>query len=363
MSRLIRLTTRASGVSCDILVTAERLFQFLTQRIESLKSSGLTVITNTTVWKLYGRAFRMAAGERGLKYNVIILPDGEKHKDLATAQKIYNRLLSYKADRSSVLVGVGGGVVTDITGFAASTYMRGIRYINVPTTLLSQVDAAIGGKTGVDFSLIKNVVGTFYQPVFVYSNVRVLKTLPVRTFRAGMAEVIKYGAIKDKGLLSYIERHGDAIAAYDPDTLSNIVHESSAIKTAVVRKDEKETSGVRMLLNFGHTFGHAIESATHYGMPHGEAVGIGMIMAAKASQVLGVCTRDVPDGLERIIRRMQLPTSSKNIDMRLLSESLKYDKKGHAEEISLILLKDLGKPVIYKIKKQNLKKILTEVKV
>ncbi|MCL4468389.1 MAG: 3-dehydroquinate synthase, partial [Deltaproteobacteria bacterium] len=307
-------------------------------------------------------AIKSSFGRENLSYNVVILPDGEVYKNLKTMQKIYDKLLLYHADRRSILIGIGGGVVGDMTGFAASTYMRGIRYIQVPTTLLAQVDAAIGGKTGVDYSLVKNIVGTFYQPMLVYSNIHFLETLPHHIYRAGIAEVIKYGIIRDKNLFSYIQEHRSGILAQSPRSILKILYESSRIKAEFVEKDEKETSGIRMLLNFGHTFGHAIESSTQYRILHGEAVGIGMIIAAKISCVLDLCKKDVPEKIEQIIRDMKLPVSINNLDIQHLSKSINYDKKGEADKIALILLKDIGMPMVYKMDKKMLKKILMEVK-
>ncbi len=363
MNKSVRLQIHPSEFQYDILVTDEEPFASLVVRIRSLSYSNLILVTNTVVWKLYGSLVESSFKRKGLTYSLVILPDGEKQKNLKTIQKIYDRLLSYNADRGSILIGFGGGVIGDMTGFAASTYMRGIRYIQVPTTLLAQVDAAIGGKTAVDYALMKNIIGAFYQPVFVYSNVNLLKTLSERMYRAGIAEVIKYGIIQNKNLFLYVEKHKAEILDQSPNSLLKIVYDSSHIKVQFVEKDEKETSGIRMLLNFGHTFGHAIESVTQYKILHGEAVGMGMIIAAKISHLLKLCNNEVPEKIEQIVRDVKLPASLHNLDMQHLSKSINYDKKSKADKIKLILLKGIGMPVIYQIDKKILKKILTEVRI
>ncbi len=347
----------------DIAVTDEKPFISLFKKIQSLNHSTIMVITNTVVHGLYGKKIDSLFKDNNLKYGLISLPDGEKYKNLETVRKIYDRLISYHADRSSLLIAFGGGVVGDITGFTASTYMRGIKYIQAPTTLLAQVDAAIGGKTGVDHPYAKNIIGSFYQPHFVYSNINFLMTLSPRMYTSGLAEVIKYGAVNDEALLKYIEKHSADIIHYNAHLLLKIISDSSKIKLNIVQNDEKETSGIRMVLNFGHTFGHAIEVLSDYKILHGEAVGTGMIIASKLSHRLGLCNRDVPDRIEHLIREIKLPVSVKSLDINRLSKIINYDKKNKAGMINLILLKRIGVPVIYKMEKRMLKKILMEVKV
>ncbi len=361
MRKTVNLRLRSMPCRYSIAITDEPLFASLARIVSSLSPSSLFVITNTVVNRLYGKDMSSALEGAGLRYRSIVLPDGERQKSLDTARRIYGRLLTYRADRNSVLVGFGGGVVGDVTGFVSSTYMRGIRFIQVPTTLLAQVDAAIGGKTGVDYSFIKNVVGTFHQPAFVYSNIGLLRTLPARTYRAGIAEAIKYGAIRDRRLFSYIEGHRDDVLHHAPGALMSIVFGSSRIKAAFVEADERETAGTRTLLNFGHTFAHAIESSTRYRVLHGEAVGLGMIMAAQLSHRLGLCTENVPERIKHAVRSVGLPTSPGGTSMQGLSKSMDYDKKGGVDTINMVLLKDIGMPLVYRMDKRLLKKTLTEV--
>ena len=359
MNRLVRLKLRSAEYRYDIRINDERLLQSLMIELASLRYSNLFIVTNTVVWKLYGPRITASFKKAGIAYHVVLLPDGEAYKNLKTVQKIYDALLLYHVDRRSILIGIDGGVVGDMTGFDASTYMRGIRYIQVLTTLLVQIDAAIGGKTGVDYALVKNIVGTFYQPLIVYSNIHFLETLSHRIYRAGIAEVIKYGIIQEKSLFSHVQKHRAGILAQTPQTMPKIVYGSSRIKTEFVEKDEKETSGIRMLLNFGHT----IERATQYRTLHGEAVGIGMIIAARISCVLDLYKKDVPQKIEQVIRDRALPVSVNNLDIQHLSKSINYDKKGKADKIALILLKDIRMPVVYKMDKKMFKKILMEVKI
>jgi len=247
---------------------------------DNLKSFDLSpkiaIVSNPTVFSLYGKTVLNAIKKARFDAVTVIIPDGETYKDLMWLQHIYKELLTHKLDRSSALIALGGGVVGDITGFAASTYMRGISYIQIPTTLLAQVDSSVGGKTGVNHKLGKNMIGTFWQPRLVWIDVDTLKTLPKKELVAGIAEVIKYGVIYDEALFHTLEAKKDKILNLDRKVLVHIIKRSCEIKADVVSKDERE-SGLRSILNFGHTIGHAIETATDYKKYlHGEAVALGM---------------------------------------------------------------------------------------
>lgn len=363
MMKRIGLNIASAQTICEILVTDEDLLISLIRKIKTLQYTRLVLVTNTVVWRLYGSQVASRFRKERIEYHTVVLPDGERYKNLKTLQNIFDALLACHADRGSLLVALGGGVIGDMTGFAAATYMRGIRYIQVPTTLLAQVDAAIGGKTGVDYASMKNMVGAFYQPVFIYSNVGFFKTLPDRIFNAGLAEVIKYGAIRDKDLFAYFGSHRHDILTKAPQSLLKIVGDSSRIKARFVEEDEKEVSGIRMLLNFGHTFGHALESLTQYKILHGEAVGIGMIVAARISRYLTLCKTDVPDQVESMVRGVGLPVSLKGLNREDLSKVVEYDKKNKGMKMRLVLLKKVGVPVIYETDKRQLHKLLMEVKI
>ena len=274
------------------------------------KASAALVVSNTTVAPLYAAQLtRLLKGFYPVVH-LVALPDGEAHKTWATLQLIFDTLLENNCDRKTVLFALGGGVVGDMTGFAASSYMRGVPYVQVPTTLLAQVDSSVGGKTAINHPLGKNMIGAFYQPVRVVCDLDVLKTLPPRELSAGLAEIIKYGPIADLAFLGWIEQNLDALVAREPQALAYAIRRSCEIKADVVGQDERE-SGLRAILNFGHTFGHAIESGLGYGQwLHGEAVGCGMVMAVKLSQRLGLVDLAFVQRLTRLIERAGLPVAA-----------------------------------------------------
>lgn len=245
------------------------------------RATAAVIVSNTTVAPLYIALLRKALAVHYAKIYEVQLPDGEEHKNWQTLQRIFDVLLEQGCDRKTLLFALGGGVVGDMTGFAAASYMRGVPFVQVPTTLLSQVDSSVGGKTGINHPLGKNMVGAFYQPQRVICDLDVLVTLPAREFSAGLAEVIKYGPIADMDFFEWLERSMDDLVAHESDALAHAVRRSCEIKAAVVGQDERE-SGLRAILNFGHTFGHAIEAGMGYGVwLHGEGVGAGMVMAAE----------------------------------------------------------------------------------
>ncbi|MGQ9724754.1 MAG: 3-dehydroquinate synthase, partial [Tepidimonas sp.] len=251
------------------------------------RASTAVVVTNDTVGPLYAARLQAALAPHYSRVLQVVLPDGEAYKDWPTLNQIFDALLSQACDRQTVLFALGGGVIGDMTGFAAACYMRGVPFVQVPTTLLAQVDSSVGGKTAINHPLGKNMIGAFYQPVRVVCDLDTLATLPAREYSAGLAEVIKYGPIYDPAFLDWIEAHLELLRARDPAAVAHAVRRSCEIKAAVVGQDERE-SGLRAILNFGHTFGHAIEAGLGFGVwLHGEAVGCGMVMAATLSQQLG----------------------------------------------------------------------------
>ena len=248
-----------------------------------IRGSLIAIVTNTTVEPLYGERLRLALSPLGIRIETIVLPDGEAHKHWETLNVIYDRLLAVRADRKTTLIALGGGVVGDMTGFAAATFMRGIPFVQIPTTLLAQVDSSVGGKTGINHPLGKNMIGAFYQPQVVIADTAVLHTLPPRELAAGLAEVIKTAAVADDAFFDWVEMHIAALSACDEPLLAEAVRRSCEVKARVVAADERE-GGLRAILNFGHTFGHAIETGMGYGAwLHGEGVGCGMVMAADLS--------------------------------------------------------------------------------
>jgi len=307
--------------------------------------SRVMIVTNTTVKKLYLSRLRDALS--GFDTGSCVIPDGESFKNLDTFNNIITELLKNRFDRNCCLVALGGGVVGDITGFAAACYQRGVDFIQVPTTLLAQVDSSVGGKTAVNHELGKNMIGAFHQPRGVIADVGVLSSLPAREFSAGLAEVIKYGLIRDEEFFAWLEDNMDAVMARDAQALETIIERSCLNKAEVVAEDEKE-SGMRAILNLGHTFGHAIETALHYTYwLHGEAVGLGMVMAADLSARLSYLNDDDVERIRNLVERAglktRLPDRLRGANLR---EFMSVDKKVKAGRLTLILLQAIGRAEI-----------------
>ena len=308
------------------------------------------VVTNVTVAPLYADALRAALTHKYAQVHLVALPDGEEHKNWQTLNLIFDALLQHGCDRKTVLFALGGGVVGDMTGFAAASYMRGVPFVQVPTTLLAQVDSSVGGKTAINHPLGKNMIGAFYQPQLVVCDLATLDTLPARELSAGLAEVIKYGPIADMDFMGWLEDHMDDLLARDRAALAHAVRRSCEIKAWVVGQDERE-AGLRAILNFGHTFGHAIEAGMGYGAwLHGEAVGAGMVMAAELSRELGGVDAAFVERLTHLIRRAGLPTRGAVIDAddnagRYL-QLMRVDKKAEGGEIRFVVIDGPGRAVV-----------------
>ncbi len=305
-------------------------------------ASTALIVSNTTVAPIYGAQLETALKLRYARVLALALPDGEAHKDWLTLQLIFDALLENGCDRKTVLFALGGGVVGDMTGFAAASYMRGVPFVQVPTTLLAQVDSSVGGKTAINHPMGKNMIGAFYQPQLVVCDLDLLKTLPARELSAGLAEVIKYGPIADMAFFDWIETNLPALLASEPAALSHAVQRSCEIKAMVVGQDERE-QGLRAILNFGHTFGHAIESGLGYGQwLHGEGVGCGMVMAAHLSQRLGLVDAAFVSRLTQLVQRAGLPVKGPILDKtdnagRYL-QLMRGDKKSEAGDIRFVLI-------------------------
>ncbi len=306
-------------------------------------ASRIVVVTNDVVFPLYGAAVATAleASERPIVS--VVLPDGEAHKDWQHLNQIFDALLSNACDRKTLLVALGGGVIGDMVGFAAATYQRGVSFVQIPTTLLSQVDSSVGGKTGINHPLGKNMVGAFYQPKHVLIDTDVLRTLPDREYRAGLAEVIKYGIALDAAFFAWLETNIDALSARDSATLAYAIRRSCEIKAGIVANDEYETRGARALLNFGHTFGHAIETELGYGTwLHGEAVGCGMALATNFSAILGRLPEADRQRVLQLIQRAGLTTAMPAVAVERMLLHMARDKKNESGAIRLILLDGIG---------------------
>nr|WP_316643572.1 3-dehydroquinate synthase [uncultured Roseateles sp.] len=300
------------------------------------------IVSNVTVAPLYLARLQAALKPHYRRIEVLSLPDGEVYKDWTSLNLIIDALLSRGCDRKTVMFALGGGVIGDMTGFAAAVYMRGVPFVQVPTTLLAQVDSSVGGKTAINHPLGKNMVGAFYQPVRVIADLDTLDSLPARELSAGLAEVIKYGPIADADFLSWIELNLDALLARDKVALAHAVRRSCEIKALVVGQDERE-QGLRAILNFGHTFGHAIEAGLGYGeWLHGEAVGCGMVMASDLSVRLGLMPAEFLTRMKTLIGRAGLPLVGPRLGVQRYLELMRVDKKAESGEIRFVLIDALG---------------------
>ncbi|MGA8092827.1 MAG: 3-dehydroquinate synthase [Steroidobacteraceae bacterium] len=307
---------------------------------QHLRAHDLLVVSNTVVASLYLASLETSLRPR--RVVATILPDGESQKTLANVARILDVLVANRFGRDCAVVALGGGVVGDMAGFAAATYQRGVAFLQVPTTLLAQVDSSVGGKTGVNHPGGKNLIGAFHQPIAVVADTATLATLPPRELRAGLAEVIKYGLICDAGFFAWLEAHIDALLAGDAAALAHVIGRSCEIKAEIVGRDERE-QGDRALLNLGHTFGHALESATGYKeWLHGEAIGAGLVMAACMSRESGHLTSEDLDRVTRLVARAGLPTHVSNVRPDIAMEHMRIDKKVQAGRIRLVMLRGIG---------------------
>ncbi|OGQ17788.1 MAG: 3-dehydroquinate synthase [Deltaproteobacteria bacterium RIFCSPHIGHO2_02_FULL_60_17] len=315
---------------------------------EFLKEAGcgerVGVVTNPTVAGLYLKPFQEALSRTGFRVTSILVADGEEHKSLKSLAAVYDQLIRARFDRGSCVVALGGGVIGDLAGFAAATFLRGVAYVQVPTTLLAQVDSSVGGKTGVNHREGKNLIGAFYQPRAVVMDLAVLRTLPRREFLAGLAEVVKYGIIEDPALFALLEEKLERVIALEPDLLEEAVGASCAIKARVVEKDEREED-YRSVLNFGHTIGHALESLTAYEkFLHGEAIAIGMTQAASISVRQGLCDKESLRRIELLLRKAGLPTAIPSpFRAEELVKQMEVDKKSAGGKIKFVLCEGIGK--------------------
>lgn len=332
-----------------------RLGQLLSKKFQSSK---WVVVTNPTVNKLYGSKIRNELKNLG-KISTVLIPDGEQFKTLQTVEKIYQQFSKNKVDRKTPIIALGGGVVGDVAGFAAATYLRGIPLIQIPTTLLSQVDSSVGGKTGVDLSFGKNLVGAFYQPHLVWIDTKYLSTLPRREILGGAAEVIKYGAIRSPSLFALLEKRIEDFLKLDPLLTQKIIQECVQIKADVVEEDEKETKGVREILNFGHTLGHAIETLSNYKIyNHGEAISIGMVFAAELSEKLKLLDQSSSIRLKNLLQSANLPTEIPSYPLKKYLETMSHDKKMNAGKIRYVLLKKIGVTLVKELELKEVGKFL-----
>ncbi|MDP4092030.1 MAG: 3-dehydroquinate synthase [Bacillota bacterium] len=331
--------------------------------LESAKISGtIVVITDSNVDKFQCADLMSALESCKNPVYKYVIDAGEKSKNLMTIQKIYQYLMSLKLDRKATLVALGGGVVGDITGFAAATFLRGINFVQVPTTLLAQADSSVGGKVGVDFEGSKNIIGSFYQPKFVYINVNSLKTLPERELKAGLAEVVKHGIILDMEFFEYIDDNIDKIFKVNEDVMKYLTKVNCSIKAGIVEKDEKE-NGLREILNFGHTIGHAIESVMNFELLHGECIAIGFVGAFKLAGYMGMVNASELEKVISLLKKAGLPVRLEGLDVDRVYKQMFYDKKIKDNKLTFILPKSIGGVLQLIVDDEQLiKKVLGELR-
>lgn len=339
----------------NLLQNPDIFADFVTNKNKS-KNKKIMIVTNTTIEKIYLNTLQNTLAKITPKENIFatILPDGENYKNWETLQKIFDNLLANFFDRKSLIIALGGGVIGDMTGFAAACFQRGVDFLQIPTTLLSQVDSSVGGKTAINHPLGKNMIGAFHQPKAVFADIKTLQTLPKREISAGLAEILKYGFINDAPFLEFFTSENFAkIFDNNADVLSEIIYKSCQNKADIVAKDETESSdkNLRALLNFGHTFGHAIETHFGYGTYlHGEAVAIGAMMAAEFSQNLGFITPKEVAKIQTLLNQAKLPTAlDKKVNANDLYKLMFHDKKVQNGTLNFVLLKNLGEAFVYKL--------------
>ncbi|MCD6093464.1 MAG: 3-dehydroquinate synthase [Candidatus Omnitrophica bacterium] len=309
-------------------------------------SSKAVIITNPRVGRLYLKPIKESLLNKGFDVSAIIIPDGEKSKNYRQLIEIYRNLISARLDRRSLIIGLGGGVIGDISGFAAATFMRGIPYVQVPTSLLAQVDSSIGGKTAINLGGIKNIIGSFYQPKLVYTDISSLRTLPREELYNGLAEVIKYGVIKDERFFQYLEKNIEKVLELDTLCLEKIVFRCAQIKAEIVEEDERE-EGIRAILNYGHTLGHCFETITKFRYRHGQAISLGMIYISEIAQRLGILEKKDAERQKRLLQRGHLPVSlRKSFNPEEILTILEMDKKRRGGRQRFILPRKIGEVII-----------------
>jgi 3-dehydroquinate synthase len=321
-----RVKVEMGSRSYEILISSGLLGQAADILKKISSSKRLVIITNPTVEKLYGNSLKGSLSASGFDTALLTVPDGEAYKSLDIAGRLYTELTECFAERSTPILALGGGVIGDLAGFVASTYMRGVPFIQIPTTLLAQVDSSIGGKVAVDHGKLKNKIGTFYQPRIVISDTATLKTLPQKEFANGMAEVIKSAVIRDNAFFTFIKQNLHKIINQDNNVMEEVVSRSANIKASIVAQDETD-AGLRNILNFGHTIGHAIEVVSNLEIAHGQAVAIGMIIEAKIALKMGIFKDDELTAMENLVGDVGLPTQMPAIDRDLILQVIKHDKK------------------------------------
>ena len=340
-------TVHHSGGSYPVVAGWGLLDRLGDRLLELGVKSPAYIITDENVMRPYGRNAQWALQRAGIAAHIFIIPPGEPSKTFGLAQSIYEWLVGLKAERGQTIIAIGGGVVGDLAGFVAATFLRGIPFIQVPTSMAAMADASIGGKVAVNLPQAKNLVGAFYQPQAVLADVQALSTLGKRELSEGWAEAIKHGLILDAGLLDVFEEHAEALMNVEPEISTEVIRRSMAIKAEVVSQDERETLGIRILLNYGHTIGHALESSTEYGrFMHGEGVSIGMMGAAQMACDLGMISQELVDRQRDLLRRFNLPIKAAGVPVDDIRRAMALDKKVQSGTNRWVMLEDVGRAVV-----------------
>ena len=303
------------------------------------------VITDPNVKSRYGDALERSLAKNGFKVTTLVVPAGEDQKSLDNAVRLYEQLTDAYAERSTPIVALGGGVIGDLTGFVAATYLRGVPFVQLPTTLLAQVDSSVGGKVAVDHERLKNKIGAFHQPRLVIADTDTLKTLPKAELANGLAEAIKTAAVRGKEFFVYLEQNVEKLRALDISALEEAVYQCVSIKAEIVEKDERD-AGLRNILNFGHTIGHAIESVSHFGVRHGEAVAVGMVATARISNRMGLLSYSEVDRLITLVEKAGLPARMPDLDTSAILKAMRHDKKVESGQVRFVLLKEIGDVIV-----------------
>jgi 3-dehydroquinate synthase len=309
-------------------------------------SGRAVIIADATAGGLYADVLRRGLSVAGFTVTLFEIPPGEESKSLETAAVLYDKLTEALAERTTPVLALGGGVIGDLAGFVAATYRRGLPLVQVPTTLLAQVDSSIGGKTAVDYGKLKNTIGAFYQPVMVVTDIDTLKTLPEEELANGLAEVIKAAAARNAGLFKFLETNINKARELQPEVLENMIAEAARVKAEIVARDEREQKDIRVLLNFGHTVGHALEAVSGFSLRHGQAVALGMMAAARISRRMGLLEESEVERLERLIMAAGLPVTMPELDREVVMQAMRHDKKVRDDKIRFVLLKSVGNAFI-----------------
>lgn len=344
MHDILTINTKINTYSIKFISTFNQLYNNFDDI--NINNKDICIVSDENVSKLYMEQIIIELKQKVNKIVTFVIQPGEKSKNINTANELYDFLIKEKFDRKSILIALGGGVVGDLTGYVAATYLRGIDFIQIPTSLLAQVDSSIGGKTGIDFKGYKNMIGAFYQPKVVIINTSTLKTLPKLEFTSGMAEIIKHALIKDLNFMNWLEEHNESVQQLNQHDLKTMIYKSDIIKKEIVELDEKEDN-IRALLNFGHTIGHAIEKIKLFSLTHGQCVSIGMVASAYISFLRGYINEFDLKRIESILRAYNLPTRTADINSKQIIETTKSDKKVRAHVLHFILLNTIGKADIY----------------